>query len=478
MNKVWATLRTLGILLALWIILAAVGLIAGVVPLSFLDPTPSDATSEAMPTDASADAGVDAVDGGSADESDLAALVDAGVADPERADPERAEPAREPPLRWIVCAGGAEPSLSALQLFGDARPELVVGCGDRWEVIAVGPSGPSRIATFHAPAAPTGERARTGEAASGDVNGDGTIDIVLPLAFETEQGASRGGGLYWIARDGFGGIREPVALAPFAAVSAAVAPLDGSVGAEVVAMTRANPLAQLASETWIFNGGASPSRRGIIRAGLDGLTVDIADIDRDGHDDIISLGRNRVGLAFGDGRGHFTRTHTFTLEGAREIALGDLDRDGGVDLAVLGDGLRWVPAGPHAEMTPRDVEGAPAALRGLSIADVDEDGRMDFVGWDHPSLVVLRQGDEQAFALDITLTLVGGTFGPRRHRLADLDGDGRADDLVLLGTSGDGASTELMLILDAFGAGELSPAPEARPLPDAPLMLQAPLPPS
>lgn len=465
MKKVWATLRTLGILLALWTILAVVGLIAGVIPLDGFG-------GAAVSAPEAPDAGVTEADAG-------AALADAGTppgdAGPSiEADPE-IPPARSITApRWIVCAGTEEPSLSAVQLFGDERPELVIGCGDRWEVVAMAADKPARVATFTAPGAPAGQRTRTGAAASGDVDGDGHADLVLPLAFETEQGATRGGGLFWIPKDERGGIREPVALAPIAAVSARVAPLDGRDGAEVVAMNRANALAQLPSEAWIFGGGSAPARRATIPAGLAGVRVEVGDLDRDGHADVVTLGRDRVGLGFGDGQGAFARTHSFTLEGAREIALGDVDGDGGVDLAVLGAELRWIPAGPLAAMDPREVAGAPAGLRGLSTGDVDGDGKLDFIGWDHPRLVVLRQADDATFQLEPALTLTGDALGPRRHLLLDADADGRADDLVLLGTSAEGA-IELVIALDALEGGELAPG-EATPLPDAPLMLRAALP--
>ncbi len=470
MDKVWATLRTLGILLALWVILVAVALIAGVVPLDGAA-RPAEAESDGEPAApdaglAAGDAGAGATEARDGGPSTLEALT----ADEEESPP-REGPAR--PERWTVCPASGEPSLAAAQLFGDETPELVVGCADRWEIVSV--RGPSRVAVFTAPAAPAGQRARTGSAASGDVDGDGLPDLVLPLMHETPQGASRGGGLFWIPRDGFGGIREPSALAPIAAVDAAVAAIDAQRGAEIVAMNRANALAQLPSEAWIFGGGGAPARLAAVRVGVGGSTVRVGDLDRDGNADLVSLSSGRVGVAFGDGQGAFPRTHGFELPGASEIALGDLDADGGVDLVVLGEGLRWIRGGALEGMEPRGVDGVPAALRGLSIADVDGDGKLDLAGWDHPRLMVLRQAGEVSFAPEVALTLSGGALGPRRHLVLDLDGDGSADDLALLGTAADDGPLELVLVMDATGGAEITPSDEAAPLPDAPLVLRAQL---
>lgn len=473
-KKVRATLQTLGILIALWAVLALVGFVAGVLPVQ-----------EAPPRLASAESAPSGPDGGLAgpDEDAGLASVDAGV-HPQIGDSAVSVPvdagavaaSRPTSPRWIVCEGTAEPSFALVSLFGAARPELVIGCGDRWEVVVLTASGPARVATFTSPAAPSGQRARTGPAASGDVDGDGHPDLVLPLAFETEQGAARGGGLFWIPKDEFGGIREPIALAWVATSSARVAPLDGQGGAEVVAMHRANALAQLPSEAWVFGGGAAPTRRATVPAGLAGSMVEVGDLDRDGHLDVITLGRDRIGLAFGDGDGGFPRTHSFTFEGAREIALGDIDGDGGVDLVVLGTELRWIPAGPLATMEPRLVVNAPAGLRGVSVEDVDGDGKRDLVAWHHPRLIVLRQQGDETFEEEPLVTLTGDVFGPRRHLLLDADGDGRRDDLALLGTSGEGSPVELLLAFDVFDGGDLSPAPQAGILPDAPLMLGGALP--
>lgn len=462
-SKVWATLRTLGILLGLWAILIVVGLITGAIPLR--GGAPEASTGERDAPEAVADAGAEAGDAGTAEEPP--ASPDAGA--PDESEPAPARTQR--PQRWAVCPAGADPTLAAAQLTGDERPELIVGCADRWEVIAT-TSPPARVLVLTAPPPPDGVRARTGPAASGDVDGDGTPDLVLPLQYETAQGASRGGGLYWVPRDAFGGIREPILLAPIAAFDAAVAPIDGQRGADVAAMNRANALAQLPSEAWVFGGGSAPARIAALRAGIAGAAVRIADLDRDGHADLVGLARDRVLIAFGDGRGTFPRTRAFELAGAREIALGDVDGDGGVDLAVLGDGLWWIRAGALDGMEPRPIEGAPTSLRGLSVQDADGDGKLDFVGWDHPRLVVLRQQGEVEFALETQLTLAGA-MGPRRHLWLDLDADGATDDVVLLGTASDDGPLELVLVTDVTGGVEIAPSDDVAPIPDAPLVLRA-----
>ncbi|MFK7991535.1 MAG: FG-GAP repeat domain-containing protein [Sandaracinaceae bacterium] len=492
MDKVWATFRTLGVLVGLWAALAVAGIAFGVIPIDGLRGVDAAEGDAGVPGDAGVGAAGDAAvasgepngsepppDEEPADpETDVpveTAATPVEAADTDPAESEDAAPS--PATRWTVCATSGEPSLTVAQVFGDASPEILVGCADGWHVLGLGPDRvPFTIAVFTVPSAATGQRTRVGGAAVGDVDGDGVTDLVLPLAYETDTGATRGGALYWLPRSRYGGVRDPIALAPIAGVSAAVARLDANAGAEVLAINRTNALAQLPSEAWVFAGGAAPSRLEVRQTGLDGQRVHATDIDRDGHDDAVVLSRGRVDLHFGDGQGAFSRTHTFELEGAREVAFGDLDGDGGDDLAVLGGGLRWIRGGPVDGMEPRGIDGVPATLRGLELADVDGDGKLDFIGWDHPRLAVLHHRGELAFVAETGFTL-DGPLGPRRHRVVDLDQDGRADDVVLLGTTADeDAPLELLLLTDAFSGGHVAPQAEPRPVVDAPLVLRATLP--
>ncbi|MBX3270728.1 MAG: VCBS repeat-containing protein [Sandaracinaceae bacterium] len=475
MDKVLASLRTLGVLLGLWVILGVVALVARVIPLG-QGPAPSADGGVEDAGEPSDDAGERPSDAGAIEDAMAAAAPEPTPEPPE----EPAAPAAPLAIagqRWTVCDAGGDPSLALADVFGDARPEIIVGCRDGWHVIGLGPSGPLRVARFTTEPAPSGQRNVHGAVARGDVDGDGLADLVLPLALLGDNGASRGGGLFWIPRDAFGGIREPARLAPITAVAAVVAPIDRDTGAEIVAMNRANALAQLPSEVWVFGGGASPTRTAAVVVGIGGTTVSVTDADRDGHADLVALASGRVALHFGDGSGGFPRSHSLALAGARELGLGDVDGDGGADLVVLGeDGLRWIRAGALEGMEPRGLDGVPANLRGLQVLDADGDGKVDLAGWDHPRLVWLRQRDPVDFEPRTAFTLAGGPFGPRRHRVGDLDGDGAADDLVLLGTTADeGAGLELVIVEEALEGRELTPSAEPRPLPDAPLVLSAAL---
>ncbi|MCA9606960.1 MAG: hypothetical protein KC619_15240, partial [Myxococcales bacterium] len=75
MDKLFASLRTVGVLLGLWVILVVVGLVSGAIPLDGSLPNAGGDEADADGGVAEADASVDDADGG-------AAIADAGVTPP------------------------------------------------------------------------------------------------------------------------------------------------------------------------------------------------------------------------------------------------------------------------------------------------------------------------------------------------------------------------------------------------------------
>ncbi|MBX7244404.1 MAG: VCBS repeat-containing protein [Candidatus Sumerlaeaceae bacterium] len=263
-----------------------------------------------------------------------------------------------------------------------------------------------------------------------DVDGDLNVDAVLGFGANDVIGVAKGNG------DG-----------------TFLAPKTYYAGHNPVSSVFSKPIGKLPARLIsVFNSSSdlaitacsSVGELGLPRVFLDSgeaIEVAVADFNRDGKLDFAtaSPGSREVGIALGNGQGHFSKApgpvHPgFTCNEERmapeSIATGDFDHDGNPDVAVSSPNARRINVlfGRGDATFAGTIVALPTDYTVLSIASVDinSDGNDDILAQDAVSdkLYVFSSSGDRTFGTR-TDYKVGG--GPSKVRTADLDGDGNLD---------------------------------------------------
>jgi hypothetical protein len=284
----------------------------------------------------------------------------------------------------------------------------------------------------------------------------------------------RGGTLFFVPGDPYGGFEAPQVLAPIAAVSIALAELDGAPGLDVVALHRPDAHGRRPTEAWVFGGGAAPARRSRLEAGRGAESIATADLDRDGKIDVAIASGSGLRILFGDGSGGFDRQAVrLERDGVKRLVALDLDADGGTELAMEGASFGRLRPAARAALAIDAVE-APRDLHGLVVFDLEADGRDDALGISGDGIVRIRDKDGVLeIAPWIDLELSAGT--PRGLAIQTSVDAATVDALVLMRPPGPDMPWRIVL---ADGVGTVATMFEVGPpsrLTAAPFVLRAEL---
>ncbi|MBX3748168.1 MAG: CRTAC1 family protein [Verrucomicrobiae bacterium] len=239
-----------------------------------------------------------------------------------------------------------------------------------------------------------------------------------------------------------------------------------------------------------WNRGGGRLERGVLRQGLEAAiqAAVVADFNGDGHADLLGVDAEGVWMWAGDADGQFRaepRVSRFTRErlwNPMVVTAGDVDGDGDLDLWIGQYKLPYVEGqmptpyydandGFPAYYLENDGEGGftdrteAAGLGGkrfrrtysASFVDVDGDGDLDLVVVSDFAGVDLYLNDGQGRFTDVTAGVfdVVEAFG-MAHALADFDGDGQLDLLMI------GMDSAVARRMDGLGLGPPGRVEEVR----------------
>jgi hypothetical protein len=307
---------------------------------------------------------------------------------------------------------GATDSAGAGDLDGDGYDELVISATrNNQPELLVYHGGPNGLAAPRSLTAPY----VAWDIKVADVDGDGARDVV----------ASRYGriDLVLVLRAGFADaeVRSHVPTDVVSVIAGAVADLNGDGRDDLTYVDSAVGLKSLlgaADARLVTAVGRFIPRRSTITGPSD---VDAADVDADGDPDVAVITEH--GFAVLENERGVLESPPYS---APALATGDFNRDGRDDV-VWHDRILLAGAGGTIEFVPFAETGQ---YDGAEVADMNRDGLLDVVYFSIGGRYRIRlgNGDGTFRALEPFRTL-GNTIGDRA--VADFDGDGNADVLVL-----------------------------------------------
>jgi len=217
-------------------------------------------------------------------------------------------------------------------------------------------------------------------------------------------------------------------------VDVKVADMDGDTDLDLV-VSITHPVGTGEGVCWYENNGSFAFTKTLIDTMLldtdiDGVRMDVADINDDLDPDVGLCGANHVYLYSNDGSGSFTRTTIDATAAVRLAGIADLDGDLDEDVALLAnDGLFWLQNDGSETFTRFTIDANPVSETALAVLDFDADGDTDVIA----STLDVPSGDRYFAWYE---NFGGGSFF--RHIFDVMQGSEDLADIFIADLNGDG----------------------------------------
>ena len=304
-----------------------------------------------------------------------------------------------------------------------------------------------------------------GSTSVADVDGDGNQDLLI-TGFSQDYQDGRTTTLY--LGDGQGSFTEADADLKDTDGATSIADVNGDEHKDLL-ITGSDTSGTVTATLYLGDGQGEFTEANAGLTGVEFGSTSIADVNEDGHQDLLITGRNAdynptTSLYLGDGQGGFSKTEAGMTDVDGPTSVADVNEDGHKDFLISG-----ITASRTATSTLYLGDGqggfskANAGLTSIgdlgshSMADVDEDGSLDLlitggVGGNNPTATLYLGDGKGGFSkANAGLTEVFASASS----IADFDGDGN-QDLLITGADANNTLTATLYLGD--GTGDFSEA--------------------
>ncbi|MDQ2769052.1 MAG: FG-GAP-like repeat-containing protein [Bacteroidota bacterium] len=286
-----------------------------------------------------------------------------------------------------------------------------------------------------------------------------TVSVTVPATVANTNGLTAAKRVYQftttvggLGRGNFTGTQNPSVSASAQFVAVGDVNGDGSLDLLTTNYGTAVVSVRLNDGTGTYAGGSDPAVGGPAKA------VVLGDIDGDGDLDFVTANdaAGTASVRLNDGLGNFSGSQEVTV-GANPycVTLGDIDGDGDLDLLTGNAGGVSISTrfndGTGTFSGGTDLSTSGQRLGGLTLGDLDGDGDLDIAGAAYTGAVLIRVNNGAGVFSGSTNLAVSNA---RAVALGDIDADGDLDLVAVVGNTAGLASVWLNSGNATFTAGQ------------------------